>query len=125
MSRPANNVSGGATHYKLFFLPNMAEACLLRYKPPDAPSPPPPVKCPVCGAEHGRDDAQCPACAFQKDGDAAFYKKFIALPPEKRAEYTGRKNQIISPETGPPDDILGASRLVTDLKKEFGLWQEN
>jgi hypothetical protein len=49
----------------------------------------------------------------------------LSLPPEKRAEYARRKSRIVSPETGPPGDILSLARLLAELNREFGLWQTN
>jgi hypothetical protein len=108
-------------YFKLFFLPHIAEAYLSRENQPPKTAPPPLV-CPVCGAEHKRG-GPCPSCGLPADyskRDVILFKKLYAMPPDKRALYETRENRIISDFKIKMDFNLFAARRAA-LNQEFGI----
>jgi hypothetical protein len=102
----------------LFF----AEDVTGRFKAASRPPPEPiPVflTCPVCATRHDRE--ACPECGLKNgaDGEAVRYaKRLYALPPEKRAEYGERAEQIFFASKG---DFKKAQSLMAGLHREFNL----
>ena len=106
-------------YYRLFFADNMAEK-FKALRQPASPCPLPPVTCPVCGAEHDRQE-DCPSCGLYKDAmpdRIQLFQKLYKLPREKRDEFLKRDDKNVT-ECG--KDFIKYKFLFDNLKKEFGL----
>jgi hypothetical protein len=109
-------------YYKLFFQDEMPAVYKASNRPAAPPRPPPPMRCPACGTEHKSADDDCPSCGLPGNAPAdriRLFQKLHALPPEKRAEYF-RREQDIGGECA-LTDFVKYSALLANLQTEFGL----
>jgi hypothetical protein len=120
--RMKNPRSLDGLYYRLFFADNMVEKfkALERLDSPHPPGPPPPLICPVCGAEHDRRE-DCPSCGLYKNAipsQITLFRELFKLPREKRDEFLKRHDANVS---ACGMDYTRYQFLFNNLKKEFGL----